>query len=167
MQNIVFKYTRQELGTLSQRDSSPEVEGDLLNTGVMSRQVNKEKEMRKKLNRSVDLATMKQNLVLRQQEKYSGHPIYKKVSNTLYFNSDAFMQAIEEATDLSQSPMPPSKYINVSQEQNIFLNVKQTNSSQADALGEEYSTKLPNVDDFIKPKIPHYGSISQISPMIH
>ena len=120
--------------------------------------------MRRKLNVSVDIATLKQNQIDRQQEKYSSHPMYQMVSNNLSFDNNQFMTAIEEATDPSFSPMPPANYTTKDGQDPNSL-VEPVVVDAAPLSNDPYSTKLQHTEEFAKPNVPHIGTLNTLFPL--
>lgn len=75
----------------------------------MGKQDRKVKDMRIKLNKSVDLASIKQNAIDRKQEKYKDSALYTLVTESMKYKDTRFIQKIEEATDPMLSPLTPAQ----------------------------------------------------------
>ena len=56
----------------------------------------------------MDFATLRENKIAREKQKYQSYEIYKQLKSALHFNEQAYDKRIEEVLHPKNSPLVPA-----------------------------------------------------------
>lgn len=131
-----LKYELEKLGD--------DVDSDFFEQGVMSVHDLKLKIMRRKLNYSVDLASIREKNLKREKVKYEEYAAYKSITKVLTYDNDEFMGRIERATDPKNGPIIPAEILRMREEEARKVMKMREDGEDLDI----YAPRLPIVEGF-------------------
>lgn len=114
MLDMVFKYTRK----IEREDDDLRTIDHPGGTDVFDKQDERVRNMKRKLNQSVDFAQIKEREKERSKKQYEDFPIYKEISDLMTFKNDVFVKEMNMIVNPRNSPMPSASLHKKEEEKN-------------------------------------------------